>query len=124
VSPLDPSEHSIATGENIRREEVAMNDVSTREIGPPNLPVSHVLGVDGLLADGQAVLVRPVKPGDAKAARRPARASSPGAPRRIYATHPSLMASEMSHFTTVDYRERMAFVVLAEDRVSRSRLIA
>ena len=95
-----------------------MNDVSTREIEtaePAGYPTSWEF--DGLLADGQAVLVRPVKPGDAKALVGLHVHPQPGAPPRIYATHPSLMASEMSHFTTVDYRERMAFVVLAEDRV-------
>jgi len=44
-----------------------MNDVSTREIEtaePAGYPTSWEF--DGLLADGQAVLVRPVKPGDAR----------------------------------------------------------
>ena len=72
---------------------------------------------DGLLADGAAVLVRPVRPSDAKALVGLHVHPQPGAPPRIYATHPALMASEMAHFTTVDYQERMAFVVLAEDRL-------
>jgi acyl-CoA synthetase (NDP forming)/RimJ/RimL family protein N-acetyltransferase len=72
---------------------------------------------DGLLADGAAVLVRPVRPSDAKALVGLHVHAQPGAPPRIYATHPALMASEMAHFTTVDYQERMAFVVLAEDRL-------
>jgi len=74
-----------------------MNDVSTREIEtaePAGYPTSWEF--DGLLADGQAVLVRPVKPGDAKALVGLHVHPQPGAPPRIYATHPSLMASEMS----------------------------
>ena len=72
---------------------------------------------DGLLADGQAVLVRPVRPSDATALVGLHVHPQPGAPPRIYATHPALLASEMSHFSTVDYHERMAFVVIAEERV-------
>jgi acyl-CoA synthetase (NDP forming)/RimJ/RimL family protein N-acetyltransferase len=83
---------------------------------------------DGLLADGEAVLVRPVRPSDAKALVGLHVHPQPGAPPRIYATHPALMANEMAHFTTVDYQQRMAFVVLAEDRLvafaSFDRLIA
>jgi acyl-CoA synthetase (NDP forming)/RimJ/RimL family protein N-acetyltransferase len=83
---------------------------------------------DGLLADGEAVLVRPVRPSDAKALVGLHVHPQPGAPPRIYATHPALMANEMAHFATVDYRDRMAFVVLTGDRLvafaSFDRLIA
>ena len=90
---------------------------------PRPLPTSEVVEYpaswefDGLLADGQAVLVRPVRPSDAKALVGLHVHPQPGAPHMIYATHPALMASEMSHFATVDYRDRMAFVAVSDDRL-------
>ena len=95
-----------------------MNDASPRpndNTDGPGYPASWEF--DGLLADGQAALVRPVRPSDANALVGLHVHPQPGAPPRIYATHPALLASEMSHFSTVDYRERMAFVVLVEDHV-------
>jgi acyl-CoA synthetase (NDP forming)/GNAT superfamily N-acetyltransferase len=94
------------------------DDVTERQMktgGAAGYPASWEF--DGLLADGEAVLVRPVRPSDAKALVGLHVHPQPGAPPRIYGTHPALMADEMAHFATVDYQERMAFVVLAEDRL-------
>jgi len=72
-----------------------MNDVSTREIETPNLPVIPRPGVRRLLADGQAVLVRPVKPGDAKRSSACTCILNLEHHRNLRHTS-SLMASEMS----------------------------
>ena len=95
-----------------------MKDPKVHEIDnvePAGYPASWEF--DGLLTDGDAVLVRPVRPSDAKALTGMHVRARPGASPDISATHPALVASEMSHFTTVDYRARMAFVVLAADRM-------
>ena len=95
-----------------------MNDASPRSHehdDTPGYPASWEF--DGLLSDGHAALVRPVRPSDATALVGLHVHPQSGASPRIFATHPSLLASEMSHFATVDYRDRMAFVVIAEDRV-------
>jgi len=96
-----------------------MNDSSALEVEkaePVGYPTSWEF--DGLLADGEAVLVRPVRPSDATALAGLHVHPLPGAARpRTYGTHPALVVSELSRFTTVDYEVRMAFVVLAADRV-------
>jgi acyl-CoA synthetase (NDP forming)/GNAT superfamily N-acetyltransferase len=73
---------------------------------------------DGLLTDGEAVLVRPVRPSDATALSGLHAHSLPSATStQSGGTHPALVASELRHCATVDYRERMAFVVLTGDSV-------
>ena len=72
---------------------------------------------DGLLTDGEAVLVRPVRPSDAIALAGLHVHAVGTSPTHIIGTHPSLVASELSHRATVDYRNRMGFVVIAGERV-------
>jgi acetyl coenzyme A synthetase (ADP forming)-like protein len=95
-----------------------MTDTSAQPPGqtePADYPESWEF--DGLLTDGEAVLVRPVRPSDA-AALVGLHVHSVGASKpRTIGTHPALVASELSHRVTVDYRDRMAFVVLAGDRL-------
>jgi acyl-CoA synthetase (NDP forming)/GNAT superfamily N-acetyltransferase len=92
------------------------NALGVKKTEPPGYPTSWEF--DGLLADGEAVLVRPVRPCDATALADLHVQHLPGAAqRRTYGTHPALVVSELSRFTTVDYEVRMAFVVLTADRV-------
>ncbi|HUZ41783.1 MAG TPA: GNAT family N-acetyltransferase [Acidimicrobiales bacterium] len=96
-----------------------MSTTPTQDLGqsePTDYPASWEF--DGLLNDGEAVLVRPVLPSDATALAGLRVHAIPGTMSfRSLVTHPALIASEMSHFTTVDYQERMAFVVVAGNRV-------
>jgi len=89
---------------------------STAQNEQSNYPASWEF--DGLLSDGEAVLVRPVRPEDATALAGLHFHPLPGAPRsRAVGTHPALVASELRHCATVDYQARMAFVVLAGEHV-------
>ena len=85
-------------------------------VEPSGYPVSWEF--DGLLADGEAVLIRPVRPGDARALVAMHMPHFPGAPRRpSSSTHPALVFSEVAQFTSVDYHARMAFVAEDADEV-------
>jgi acyl-CoA synthetase (NDP forming)/GNAT superfamily N-acetyltransferase len=84
---------------------------------------------DGLLRNGEAVVVRPVRPGDALALVRLHQAMSRGALHQdALLTGPSLGLAAAARFTEVDYDGRMAFVALVADEAvglaSYSRLDA
>lgn len=75
---------------------------------------------DVTLADGAAVHVRPIRPGDAPALVDFHRGLSDRTVyRRFFFDHPVLAADEVERFTSVDYVDRLAFV--AEDA---GRLVA
>jgi GNAT superfamily N-acetyltransferase len=76
---------------------------------------------------GQAVHVRPIRPGDgAQLAQFHQHLSLRSAYRRFFFVHPVLSAPEVERFTTVDYVDRLALVVeegrrlLAVGRYDRS----
>jgi len=56
-------------------------------VEPSGYPLSWEF--DGLLADGEAVLIRPVRPGDARALVAMHMPHFPGAPRRPVLEYPS-----------------------------------
>jgi hypothetical protein len=83
----------------------------------PSYPASWEF--DGLLTNGAAVLVRPIRPEDATAlARFHVRLSPESIQYRFFAAHPTLTTLELARFTTVDYRERMAFVAIVAEELA------
>jgi GNAT superfamily N-acetyltransferase len=69
--------------------------------------------VDALLRDGAAVSIRPIRPADGPAlAAFHDSLSEETSYRRFFACKPHLSRHEVEHFTTVDYRDRMAFVAV------------
>jgi len=95
-----------------------MNESSVPEFEsePADYPTSWEF--DGLLADGGAALIRPVRPGDETSLAALHLPQLPGTTRApVSSTHPALIASELSQFTVVDYHERMAFVAVAADEI-------
>ena len=73
---------------------------------------------DGLLTDGSAVCVRPVRASDGSLLRVFHAALSPQTVyRRFFGNHPELSHDEVRHFTEVDYRDHMAFVAVVAERL-------
>jgi len=82
----------------------------------PNAPPG--LAIDAVLADGGSVRIRPIKPGDAAAHRAFfAHQSRQSVYFRFFGYRSSLTDAEVTHFTTVDYRGRMAFVAFVGDEM-------
>jgi RimJ/RimL family protein N-acetyltransferase len=81
------------------------------------------LEIDALLADGGLVRVRPIRPDDAKAHRAFfAHQSEQSRYFRFFGHRSALTDREVTHFTTVDYHDRMAFVAfLNKDLVGVGR---
>jgi acetyl coenzyme A synthetase (ADP forming)-like protein len=74
--------------------------------------------VDAVIADGGTVHVRPIRPGDATAHRAFFAAQSEQSVYfRFFGARSALTDREVTHFTTVDYQERMAFVALLRDEI-------
>lgn len=76
------------------------------------------LEFDIVLKDGATARLRPIKPSDAEALddlfhRLSARAIY----QRFFRAKTGLSAEELAYFTTVDYDDRMAFVVIYEHRI-------
>ena len=66
---------------------------------------------DAVLADGSTVHVRPILPTDAAALMRfHERLGPETVRRRFFSPHPRLSDKEVTRFTTVDHRDRVAFV--------------
>jgi len=79
--------------------------------------------INAVLADGGSVHIRPIKPGDATAHRVFfARQSKQSVYFRFFGPRSELTDLEVSHFTTVDYHGRMAFVAfLGDDMIAVGR---
>lgn len=76
------------------------------------------LAAETVLADGGAVLLRPIRPDDGDRLRRfHARQSPESIYLRYFSPHPNLSDAEVRRFTHVDYVDRMAFVALAADEI-------
>ncbi len=73
---------------------------------------------DGLLRNGEAVVVRPIRPDDAPALAGLRAAVSPGTlHRHVLLAAPTLSLAAAAHFSEVDYDVRMAFVALISDEL-------
>jgi len=76
------------------------------------------LEADVRLRDGNHLLVRPIRSTDGAAMTAFHEClSSRSVYRRFFSAHPHLSPGEVEHFTTVDYVDRMAFVVIDGDRI-------
>ncbi|MDQ1439184.1 MAG: hypothetical protein QOK43_2813 [Acidimicrobiaceae bacterium] len=70
--------------------------------------------IDHRLRNGTTVAIRPIASTDADELVRFHESLSPESQRtRFFAMHPHLSAHEVERFTTVDHRDRQAFVALA-----------
>lgn len=73
---------------------------------------------DVVLADGHTVHVRPIVPSDAdRLVRFHHRQSPESIYFRYFSPRPELSSRDVSHFTQVDHRDRVAFVALAMDEI-------
>ena len=70
---------------------------------------------DGLLRNGEAVVVRPIRPADAPALAGLREAVSPGTHQHVLLAGPALSLQAAARFSEVDYDARMAFVALVSD---------
>jgi len=88
--------------------------VTTTPERPPGYPSAWA--IDAVLADGGTVHVRPIRPDDAAAHRAFfARQSEESVYFRFFGPRSELSDREVTHFTTVDYHDRMAFVAFLRD---------
>ena len=72
--------------------------------------------IDAVLADGGTVHIRPIRPDDASAHRAFfGRQSEQSVYFRFFGPRSELTDREVTHFTTVDYHDRMAFVAFLRD---------
>ncbi len=84
------------------------------------LPVDYpaAWAVDAVLADGSTVHIRPIRPDDAPAHRAFfAHQSAESVYNRFFTPRRELNDSEVIHFTTVDYHDRMAFAAFLRDEM-------
>ena len=71
------------------------------------------------LADGTAIEVRPIDPGDADRLRRfHSRLSTDTTYLRFFSPHPTLSDREVERFTNVDHTERDALVAICDDEIA------
>jgi len=79
--------------------------------------------IDAVLADGGTVHIRPIRPDDETAHRAFfARQSEQSVYFRFFGPRSDLTDREVTHFTTVDYHDRMAFVAfLREEMIAVGR---
>jgi acyl-CoA synthetase (NDP forming)/RimJ/RimL family protein N-acetyltransferase len=81
---------------------------------PPAYPARW--DVDVVLADGSTARVRPIRPDDGERIRAfHGRQSPESIYFRYFTPHPRLSDREVEALTHVDYRDRMAFIVLRDD---------
>jgi GNAT superfamily N-acetyltransferase len=77
---------------------------------PPNYPSD--LGALVILSDGTCCSLRPIRPNDAeRLVEFHQHLSLRSTYLRFFTVHPTLSAKEVERFTTVDYVDRLAFVV-------------
>ena len=72
---------------------------------------------DGLLRNGEAVVVRPIRPADAPALVGLREATSPGTHQHVLLAGPAISRQAAARFSEVDYDARMAFVALVSDEL-------
>ncbi len=72
---------------------------------------------DGLLRNGEAVVVRPIRPAEAPALVGLGGATSPGTHQHVLLASPVLSPEAAARFSQVDYDVRMAFVALVSDEL-------
>jgi acyl-CoA synthetase (NDP forming)/GNAT superfamily N-acetyltransferase len=73
---------------------------------------------DGLLRNGETVVIRPILPGDAQALVSLHGAVSPGSlHRHALLARPALSLADAARFTEADYDTRMAFVAVVSDQM-------
>ena len=72
---------------------------------------------DGLLRNGEAVVVRPIQPGDAPALVGLRAKVPPGTHQHELLANPDLSLAEAARFSEVDYDARMAFVAVVSDEL-------
>ena len=73
---------------------------------------------DGLLRNGEAVVVRPIQPAHAPALVGLHAIVSPGTlHRHVLLDHPTLSLAAAARFSEVDYDARMAFVAVVSDEL-------
>jgi acyl-CoA synthetase (NDP forming)/GNAT superfamily N-acetyltransferase len=94
---------------------VTSDAVVTGEAMPAGYPSEWEF--DGLLRDGEAVVVRPIQPGDAPALVGLHAKVSPGTHRHELLANPVLSLAEAERFSEVDYDARMAFVAIVSDEL-------
>ena len=83
---------------------------------PPGYPAAWEF--DGLLMNGEAVVVRPIQPADASALTSFHASLSPDSiHRHRLLAHPTLSLAEAARFSQVDYGARMAFVAVVSDQL-------
>ncbi len=83
---------------------------------PPGYPSEYELDV--VLRDGGGARVRPIRPDDAAHVRAFFERLGPESRyNRFFRVKNTLEEAEVRHFTTVDYRDRMAFIVLVDDEM-------
>ena len=73
---------------------------------------------DGLLRNGEAVVVRPIRPANAPALVELRGAASPGTHQHVLLAGPNLSLQRAARFSGVDYDVRMAFVALVSDELA------
>jgi len=74
--------------------------------------------LDALLVDGRIIHLRPIRPEDGGRLLAFHRRLSPESIHfRYFAAHPELSEAEVTHFATVDYTDRSAFVALVGDEI-------
>jgi hypothetical protein len=73
---------------------------------------------DVILMDGAVGHVRPIRPDDAEAlVDFHEHLSSDTVYRRYFSAHPHLRQTEIDRYTRVDYRGRLALILLIDDRL-------
>ena len=73
---------------------------------------------DVVVGDGATVHIRPIIPDDGdRLVRFHGRQSPESIYFRFFSPHPRLSEREVAHLTTVDFRDRMAFVALLSDEI-------
>jgi len=92
----------------------------TSDAGTPNHPPEYPAQLEREVRgrDGFRFLVRPIRPDDGGRLVEFHRHLSPHSVYlRFFSFHPTLSASEVARFTTVDYVDRLALVAIEDDRL-------
>jgi acyl-CoA synthetase (NDP forming)/GNAT superfamily N-acetyltransferase len=91
-------------------------DISGQDVAEPaGYPAEWEF--DGLLRNGEAVVVRPIRPADAPALAALRAAVPPGTHQHVLLDGPPLSLEAAARFSQVDYDARMAFVALVWDEM-------
>ena len=91
------------------------DDAGPEVADPAGYPVEWEF--DGLLRNGEAVVVRPIRSADAPALAGLRAAVSPGTHQHVLLAGPAFSPQAAARFSEVDYDARMAFVALVSDEL-------